>query len=147
MSTVKSTDYHDYVIKDGKFVGEFEEMYRNVDDPWHCVELAGSLDNDLLLAVIRRLRSDVRTMLDVGCGLGELTRLIRDEMPDARLIACDVSPTALESARNRVPGASFFTHDLNSESSLPVESGSIDLIVAAQIMWYVLPNLDRIIAG
>lgn len=29
------SDYHDYVFKDGKFVGAFEEMYRNVGDPWH----------------------------------------------------------------------------------------------------------------
>jgi len=28
-------DYHDYVFKDGKFIGAFEEMYLNVDDPWY----------------------------------------------------------------------------------------------------------------
>ena len=27
--------YQDYVIKDGKFIGDFEGMYRNFDDPWH----------------------------------------------------------------------------------------------------------------
>lgn len=26
--------YHDYVIKDGQFIGEFNEMYRAFDDPW-----------------------------------------------------------------------------------------------------------------
>ena len=26
--------YQDYVIKDGKFVGEFEQMYKDFDDPW-----------------------------------------------------------------------------------------------------------------
>ena len=26
--------YLDYVIKDGKFIGQFEEMYKNVSDPW-----------------------------------------------------------------------------------------------------------------
>ena len=31
----RSTDYHDYVIKDGRFIGAFEEMYRNCPDPWH----------------------------------------------------------------------------------------------------------------
>ena len=28
--------YQDYVIKDGQFIGRFEEMYRDVSDPWHC---------------------------------------------------------------------------------------------------------------
>ena len=27
-------DYHDYVIKNGNFIGQFEEMYQNCDDPW-----------------------------------------------------------------------------------------------------------------
>lgn len=27
--------YQDYVIRDGKFVGKFEEMYQKFDDPWH----------------------------------------------------------------------------------------------------------------
>ena len=31
---ITSKDYHDYVIKDGNFIGEFEQMYQNVDDPW-----------------------------------------------------------------------------------------------------------------
>ena len=26
--------YHDYVIKDGKFIGKFEDMYLDVVDPW-----------------------------------------------------------------------------------------------------------------
>jgi len=26
--------YQDYVIKDGKFVGDFEGMYQNFEDPW-----------------------------------------------------------------------------------------------------------------
>ena len=26
--------YQDYVIKDGKFVGDFEGLYQNTDDPW-----------------------------------------------------------------------------------------------------------------
>ena len=26
--------YQDYVIKDGKLVGEFESMYQDFDNPW-----------------------------------------------------------------------------------------------------------------
>ena len=31
--------YQDYVIKDGKFIGKFEEMYQKFEDPWHQMEL------------------------------------------------------------------------------------------------------------
>ncbi len=27
--------YQDYVIKDGKFIGRFEEMYQKFEDPWN----------------------------------------------------------------------------------------------------------------
>jgi len=30
----KYSKYQDYVIRDGKLVGEFEQMYRDYDDPW-----------------------------------------------------------------------------------------------------------------
>lgn len=33
---IDSTDYHDYVIKEGKLIGEFEQMYQKSDGvPWH----------------------------------------------------------------------------------------------------------------
>ena len=31
--------YQDYVIKDGKFIGKFEEMYQKFEDPRHQMEL------------------------------------------------------------------------------------------------------------
>ncbi len=38
-------NYHDYIFKDGKFVGLFEECYRDCDDPWDASkeEYAASL--------------------------------------------------------------------------------------------------------
>ena len=30
----KTNRYQDYVIKDGKFIGDFEKMYQNCSDPW-----------------------------------------------------------------------------------------------------------------
>ncbi len=30
--------YQDLVIKDGKFVGKFEEMYKKFSDPWHLLD-------------------------------------------------------------------------------------------------------------
>ena len=30
--------YQDLVIKDGKFVGKFEEMYQKFSDPWNLLK-------------------------------------------------------------------------------------------------------------
>ena len=32
---MKKKKYQDFVIKDGKFIGDFEKCYQNFDDPWH----------------------------------------------------------------------------------------------------------------
>ena len=38
--------YQDYVIKDGKFVGEFDEMYKKFSDPWNLLKI-NKLDHAL----------------------------------------------------------------------------------------------------
>lgn len=73
MPVIRSSDYHDYVIKDGKFIGEFEQMYQHVADPWRCVEEADAFKNQLLLGAVRHVEGDVKRALDIGCGLGALT--------------------------------------------------------------------------
>ena len=30
--------YQDYVIKNGKFVGRFDEMYQKISDPWKLIK-------------------------------------------------------------------------------------------------------------
>lgn len=37
--------YQDYVIKDGQFVGNFEQMYQNFLDPWHQSEISHVKDS------------------------------------------------------------------------------------------------------
>ena len=32
---MKKKNYQDYVIKNGKFIGEFEKCYQDFKDPWH----------------------------------------------------------------------------------------------------------------
>ena len=31
----KKNNYNDFVFKNGKFVGKFEEMYKKMSDPWN----------------------------------------------------------------------------------------------------------------
>lgn len=53
MKRIKSKNYHDYVIRDGKFIGAFEKMYRNVEDPWHQGD-ATAIQYDLALYLIEK---------------------------------------------------------------------------------------------
>ena len=144
MAEIASRDYRDYVIKDGRFIGEFDQMYRNVADPWQCGALANALKNDLLVAAAAHDGGGVRRALDVGCGLGALTARLAAALPNAEWHACDVSPTAIEKARENVPGARLFVQDLSQP--LPFAPGSLDLITMAEVMWYILPQLEAVLA-
>lgn len=93
---IKSKDYHDYVIKDGRFIGAFEEMYQNIDDPWHHGD-ATSIQYDLDLYLIGRFRICERggLVLDMGCGKGAFTARLKQQMPNVHILGVDVAPTAI----------------------------------------------------
>jgi trans-aconitate 2-methyltransferase len=48
------------------------------------------------------LRGD-ETVLDAGCGTGNVTRLLIDRLPDGRVIAVDAAPSMVEQARELLP--------------------------------------------
>ncbi len=48
------------------------------------------------------LRGD-ETVLDAGCGTGNVTRLLHDRLPDGRVIAVDAAPSMVEQARDLLP--------------------------------------------
>ena len=101
-----SNDYNQYFIKnDGTFVGDFEAMYQNCDDPWkQSVENARSPLKRLIAFRISHLAD--RRVIDLGCGSGEASEVFRVEA-DAEVLGLDVSPTAIEKARLRFPQCSF----------------------------------------
>jgi SAM-dependent methyltransferase len=141
----KMPDYHDYFIKDGKFIGRFEEMYQDVDDPWYIDRLGRRLDMDAALLLIKHAGRDFQKVLDVGCGKGFFSNLLLEVVP-GRIYACDVSATAVAQAKEQYPThrIEFFPFDLNQIETLPHEDGSFDLIVMAQTIWCVLPALKDI---
>ena len=71
-----SKDYHDYVIKDGALVREFEQIYQNsADVPWHQYEQANSLDVGLTVELLSRGDRFGR-IIYFGCGLGYYLNII-----------------------------------------------------------------------
>jgi SAM-dependent methyltransferase len=73
----------------------------------------------------------VERALDVGCGDGRLTAMLRAR----ELTASDVSPVALERARSRVPHASFAA--LEPDDPLPFEDSSFELVLCAETLEHV----------
>ena len=148
MTRIESKDYHDYVIKKGEFIGEFEQMYQNIEDPWGMHKGLYSLKNEVLLALIGQLgnSAQIDTVLHAGCALGLLTGRVRQQLGDeVRVWACDISPTAIRKAAAEHKGIEFFVHDLSQVDQLPFTTGFFDLILMAETLWYVLPWLHTIL--
>jgi SAM-dependent methyltransferase len=135
--------YQDYVIKEGKFIGEFESMYQKFDNPWHQIEAVD--DSYSRLSSILTLNSyGVKSVLEVGCGLGKFTNYIHEKLPNIKIVGMDISETAVKKAKVNYPDIEFITDDLASFSA-NAQMGGYDAILLSEIMWYILNDLDIII--
>lgn len=66
------------------------------------------------------------SILDVGCGTGELLRILSETVPDARLWGMDISDKMLEKAEEKLSGRAELI--LGDSVSIPLESESCDVI-------------------
>jgi SAM-dependent methyltransferase len=136
--------YHPYVFRDGRFVGEFEEMYaiaeRQGFDPWHQ-DSAGIRHDEI--AALRPER--VRTLLDLGCGKGTLTARLAAGCE--RAVGYDVSPTAIRIAQSRYPWIDFRLLDRQLAEELAGQR--FDLACALELLSYLpdWPDALGVLAG
>lgn len=99
------TCHRHFIQPGGRFVGDFETMYRECEDPWlQSAEAARSPLKRLILWRIAQLPE--RRVLDIGCGNGLYTDMIRSEAM-AEVLGLDVSPTAIASAQANFPLCRF----------------------------------------
>lgn len=112
----KSTDYHDYVFRDGRLVGEFEDMYRNSKTiPWHQDEQDSWVDVRLTKEMLRDFGRWLE-IHDLGCGTGHyLGIMARDFLADTgKAFGYDVSKTACEKAKELFGEFEFCELDLTA---------------------------------
>ena len=85
--------YHDFVIKNGEFIGAFEEMYKAHNDPWHQSDYLNI--NDPARKAIKdwigmACRGRALKVVELGCGYGHLTSSIK-EIGGAQPTGIDIS--------------------------------------------------------
>lgn len=132
--------YQDLVIHDGEFVGKFDEMYREFDDPWHQSEAdhnALSVSRNIAMLNLRRL--SVTSVVEFGCGLGHYSDFIRRCL-GVHILGVDISPTAVAKASASFPHTQFVTDDVSNIRAY----ANFDAILFAEITWYLLDRLDLV---
>jgi SAM-dependent methyltransferase len=132
----KMMKYQDYVIKDGKFVGEFDLMYKEFSDPWEQSKEIYATDNAIVINLIKR--SHAKRIIELGCGLGHYTNLIA-EQTGCTTLGVDISKTAILKAKLKYPNLDFIVGDILEKKIYDFKP---NFIVMAEITWYVLNKLD-----
>lgn len=140
MTDAKYERYQDYVIKNGRLIGEFEDMYKDFADPWkQSTRERFASEKAVALNLLQGLKATFGSsrVVELGCGFGMFTASAAELGFEA--IGLDVSETAVKKGKERYPGvdlrqADFADFDLLRELAP-------DVIILAEITWYVLDHL------
>lgn len=73
----------------------------------------------------------VRCAVDLGCGPGATTALLRDRCPSARIVAVDASSDFIERTRHRLPDVHAVVHDV---TRLPLPGAPADVVLARLLL-------------
>ena len=130
-----------------EFVGDFEGLYRNDDDPWQQSGSQGEMSSYYEWSrkrLLKRLSFEKdKSFLEVGCGLGYLTKIISDKFSSTTCHGLDISKTAVEKASKNFPGFTFFQDNICSKN-LKI-SRKYDYILLSQILWYIIDYLPIVL--
>ncbi|MCB0793394.1 MAG: class I SAM-dependent methyltransferase [Flavobacteriales bacterium] len=136
--TPQGKSYHDHVIKDGRFIGDFDGMYAAFEDPWMQSEQPNQFSRT---AGIVHLRTrGMRSVLECGCGLGYYAQRIHRETGIVP-ISVDISSVAIAKAKKLFPHLRFEVADIAHDLRRYKE---VDCLLFAELIWYILPQLDAI---
>lgn len=97
------------------------------------------------LRVLERLElRGAETVLDAGCGTGQVTEALRERLPRGHVIALDASPSMIARALERLGAdrVTYLTHDLSDP--IPIEP--VDAILSTATFHWV-PDHDRLFAN
>ncbi len=139
--------YQDYVIKDGKLVGEFEDLYSDFADPWNQSELEQMRDSRRVILVnwLSRLEeiSPIKNVGELGCGFGHISGHVNEL--GFKTFGLDISETAIKKAKKLYPKVDFCTGDI-SEFDL-ISNRQPDVLIMSEITWYVLDSLEQFLGN
>ena len=134
--------FRDFVIKDGKFVGEFEKMYQQFEDPWNQTK-KGYVENSISRQIVCNYINyfQINSIVEFGCGLGKTTNFIY-ENTGIDILGVDISETSIKKSKMTYPKLKFQVNDIDNI----YEYKDYDCYFFSEITWYILEDnkIDKI---
>lgn len=127
------------MIKDGQFIGAFEEMYKACEDPW--VQSQQPNRYSRMAAILHIKQFGIKSILECGSGLGYYADWLHREtgiVPKS----IDISETAVKKAIELFPDLDFEQADISKDLDKYTEH---DCVLFSEIIWYILPDLKHIL--
>lgn len=145
MTSPKYNSYQDYVIRDGKLIGEFEQMYIDYEDPWlQSSREKYSSERAIAINWCQSLSGnhDKLKVLELGCGLGHFSNRLAQN--GFEVLGIDISSTAISKAKSLYESVSFKDGDILDFDIY--DQFKPDVIIMSEITWYVLDKLEDYLA-
>jgi ubiquinone/menaquinone biosynthesis C-methylase UbiE len=110
------------------------EMAYRLADPWNMDSNMERFRFERTNALIARHFPGVQSILELGCGEAHQSEQLQKLC--ASLHGVDVSSTAIERAKTRLPQASFAVGDIFTQP-WGRQRGRFDLVVACEVLYYI----------
>jgi 2-polyprenyl-3-methyl-5-hydroxy-6-metoxy-1,4-benzoquinol methylase len=129
-------------LAEDEHVSRFDDVAHDyVGDVDRNLRLAGGDSKFFYEAKVRLIRSRTakppRAVLDFGCGVGVLTRMLADAFPEAAIVGFDPSTQEIKYARE---SAGRYGARLRFQSELDAASIQADVVVAAGVFHHIPPT-------
>jgi SAM-dependent methyltransferase len=88
-------------------------------------------------AIFKYLIPEYRTMVDIGCGDGAATDIIRKKCKNLKIVALDPAKEAIRLAQKKYPHIKFFASSILDEKSARSRAGKYDVALYRGVLHHV----------
>ena len=139
--------YQDLVVKDGKLIGKFDEMYQKFSDPWSLLKknkLGQNLNYQIILNYCNQIKQSRKmTTLEIGCGFPQISNeLYKNKF---KVYGTDISETVIKKSKRKYPNLKNNLFVSNFSNFVLYEKLNPDIIILSDVTWYILPELKKFI--
>ena len=147
---MKKEKHHKYVFEDGKFIGDFDNMYKNCDDPWGLDKKHNEqIDYDLIACFVSYLKRinklEKPKILEIGSGKGYFCNAISNM---GEVTGLEISQHAVNIAKERFLNCDFRVGNImddNVHLTANLINKSYDFVIMFKgMVWYVIDKVESV---